>query len=193
MSLRRSAADRSCANRPLHDSRGQSLVEFALIFPLMLILVVGIADFGRIYVAAVAVEAAAREAADYGAFNSSYWLVDGGTGTDNPPITKAEMERRACTAAAGSHLEGYAEPAGTVGHSTCTNPAMTCTLVNPDGTEVACETYPGGVCHVSTTDPPCLVHVELSYEFRTILQLPLVPGSITLTRHSRFAVSDLTP
>lgn len=164
-----------------------------MIVPILLLLVVGIADFGRIYVSAVAIEAAAREAADYGAFKSTYWTVDAGAGIDNPPITEAEMRRRACTAAAGSNLEGYAEPVGTVDHRDCTNPAVVCVLTEPDGTETPCATYGGGVCSNAATDPPCLVHVTLTYEFRTILQLPLVPSSITLERSSKFAISDLSP
>ena len=189
---RRPVGTRTAAPAPRPGrERGQSVVEFALVVPLLILMVVAIADFGRIYASAVAVEAAEREAADYGAFKSSYWLVDG-LGTDNPPITVAEMERRACTAAAGSHLEGYAEPAGTIAHATCTNPSFTCTLVQPDGTtEVDCGSYTGAACSTSTTDPPCLVHVRLTYAFRTFLDLPPLPGSVTLERDSRYAISDL--
>lgn len=44
--------------------RGQSLVEFALVLPLLLVLLLGIADFGRVFAAGIAVEAAARNAAE---------------------------------------------------------------------------------------------------------------------------------
>jgi hypothetical protein len=44
--------------------RGQSLVEFALVLPLLLILFLGIADFGRVFAAGITVEAAARNAAE---------------------------------------------------------------------------------------------------------------------------------
>ena len=71
------------------------------------------------YVSAVAVEAAAREAADFGAFKSDQWTAV------NVPVTTAEMLRRACVAAQGSHLEGYA---GASDRSTCTNPGFSCTL-----------------------------------------------------------------
>ena len=167
------------------------MVEFALVVPLLLLLVIAIADFGRLYVSAVAVESAAREAADYGAFKASYWLVDAGVGTNNPPITTAAMVRRACTAAAGSHLEGYAEPAGTVDHASCTNPTVTCTIGQLGGAEVPCETYPGGVCSVASTDPPCIVHVKVRYDFRMILSFAPLPPTVTIERNSRFAVADL--
>jgi hypothetical protein len=44
--------------------RGQSLVEFALILPLLMVLFLGIADFGRAFSAGITIEAAARNAAE---------------------------------------------------------------------------------------------------------------------------------
>ena len=156
--------------------RGQSIVEFALIIPFLLLIVIAIADLGRLYVSAVAVEAAAREAADYGSFKAEYW-----TGV-NTPTTVAEMERRACTAAAGSHLEGYAEPAGTSDHSTCSNPTFAYTLEKAD---------PSLDCSDPTTEPPCVVHVHLEYDFTMIGAFPPLPETIAFGRDSRFSVSDL--
>lgn len=165
---------------------GQSLVEFSLVVPLMLFLVVAIADFGRMYVSAVAVEAAAREAADFGAFKSDQWTAV------NVPVTTDEMLRRACVAAQGSHLEGYA---GAADGSTCTNPGFTCTL-EWSGSSTDCATSNGMVgatdCSVQATEPPCTVHVQLDYEFRMILSFPPLPETIDLTRDSRFRMQDLT-
>ena len=48
-------------------SRGQGMVEFALVFPLLLLLLFGIFEFGRIMFAYAATMAATREAARYGA------------------------------------------------------------------------------------------------------------------------------
>jgi TadE-like protein len=45
-------------------TNGQSTVEFALIAPVLLLLLVGIADFGRVFTSGVVVEAAARNAAE---------------------------------------------------------------------------------------------------------------------------------
>ena len=44
--------------------RGQSLVEFALVLPMLLVLLLGIADFGRVFPAGITIEAAARNAAE---------------------------------------------------------------------------------------------------------------------------------
>ena len=192
---------RSCEARPLaclgfqgaarSAHRGQALAEFALIAPILLLIVVAIADFGRLYNSMVAVESAAREAADYGTFKSSYW--DSGLG--NPPITFGEMERRACTAAWGSHLEGYSEPGGTVNHATCDNPVITC-VVEPNGPPAQdCDTYNGaGDCHLSTTDPPCIVHVTARYTFRPFFNFSILgwtPLEVTFARQSLFRISDL--
>src|SRR5688572_28134141 len=47
--------------------RGQSFVEFALVLPMLLVLLLGLADFGRVFQAGIALEAAARDAAETGA------------------------------------------------------------------------------------------------------------------------------
>ena len=44
--------------------RGQSLVEFALVLPMLLVLLLGIADFGRVFAAGIILEAASRNGAE---------------------------------------------------------------------------------------------------------------------------------
>ena len=46
------------------SKRGQSLVEFALVLPLLLVFLLGVADFGRVFTASIALEAAARNGAE---------------------------------------------------------------------------------------------------------------------------------
>lgn len=48
-------------------SHGQSLVEFALLLPLFMLIILGIFDFGRVIYAYSALHNAAREGARYGA------------------------------------------------------------------------------------------------------------------------------
>jgi hypothetical protein len=63
-----------------HDSaRGQSLVEFALILPLLLVLLLGIADLGRVFTSAITLEAAVRNAAEAAA--QEYVQIDSITPT----------------------------------------------------------------------------------------------------------------
>jgi TadE-like protein len=52
------------AERAERSLRGQSLVEFALVLPMLLVLLLGIADFGRVFSAGITLEATARNAAE---------------------------------------------------------------------------------------------------------------------------------
>lgn len=66
---------------------GQSLVEFALVLPIMLVLFAGIADLGRVFAAGVVLEAAARNAAEIAA--NAYLSDPPGTGGLAAPVTGA--------------------------------------------------------------------------------------------------------
>jgi len=53
-------------SRGLHKSaQGQSIVEFALVLPLLLIIIVGVFDLGRAFFALITINNAAREGARY--------------------------------------------------------------------------------------------------------------------------------
>jgi hypothetical protein len=134
----------------------------------LLLVAVGVGDFGRVYGAAITLEAAAREAADFGAFDQANWTPL------NRPSTEAQMQLRACTAA--STLPGYS---GAPDDSSCTSPSFSYELERCDGLDPA------------TSEPPCIVHVWLTYDFKTVTGIPPFPPTITLTRHSRFTISDL--
>jgi hypothetical protein len=153
----------------------------------MFLILLAIADMGRMYTSAVAVESAGREAADFGAFDNDNWDAV------NVATTVGEMKRRACIAAAGSHLEGYAQ-SDPADEASCTNPSFTCTLEH-GGSSTDCSSSGGVVgganCWEDATDPPCTVHVRLDYNFRTFLAFPPVPESIPIVRDSRFRVSSL--
>jgi hypothetical protein len=172
-----------------HPQGGQTLVEFGMIVPLMLFIAVAVGDLGRLYVTAIAVESAAREAADYGAFlGSSAWRQG-----DDWSTNVIEMRRRACTAMSG--VAGYDEPAGTIGHEDCgetaTDGTFTPYFVFDTGDDVI---EPSGVsdCGVVPADEsPCTIHVRVNYRFETFLAFPGLPHSIGLSRDSWFAISDL--
>jgi TadE-like protein len=66
------------------SERGQGLVEFALVLPLLMILLLGIADFGRIFQAGIAEEAAVRNAAEAAAEQYNQYLQ---CGVGNPDPT----------------------------------------------------------------------------------------------------------
>lgn len=53
------------------DDEGQSLLEFALVLPVLLLVLLGIIDFGRVLSAYYIVDAAARDAARYASIGAS--------------------------------------------------------------------------------------------------------------------------
>ncbi|HVA87283.1 MAG TPA: TadE/TadG family type IV pilus assembly protein [Candidatus Saccharimonadales bacterium] len=155
---------------------GQAITELALIVPVLLLLVIGVADLGRLYTTMAQTEAGAREAADYGAFQESNWTAQ------NYTSTEAEMTRRACVADLG--LTDYV---GAPDGSSCSNPTVVVTIEGQDQNP-SCPTAPP---IPQGLDPPCIIHVESTYTFNTILRLPLIPSTLTFARDSRYAVSAL--
>jgi Flp pilus assembly protein TadG len=167
-------------------SRGQSVVELALVLPILLLLLLAIADLARLYTTMLTVEAAAREAAEFGTLYPWSWTGDPGDPDSNSAKTVEGMIERACVAT--GNLTGYAGTA-----DTCTNPAVTYDL---DATQAG---VPESQCSaVPRTAVPCNVVVTLSYDFRMILpvNIPLgsgtfgFPSTLTIERSSTFAISD---
>ena len=60
---------RRMRTRRERSSRGQSLVEFAIILPVFILVIGGAIDLGRLFFAYVATESSAKEGAMYGATN----------------------------------------------------------------------------------------------------------------------------
>lgn len=52
-----------------HRSRGQAIVESAMVLPILILLVMGVIDVGRVIFAHVALQEATQEGAIYGAYN----------------------------------------------------------------------------------------------------------------------------
>ena len=71
--------------RRREPGRGQAIVEMAIVLPLLLLLFVGIIDFGRIYYTTMTVAHAARAGAQYGAQNN-------GTSTDINGMQQAGLD-----------------------------------------------------------------------------------------------------
>jgi hypothetical protein len=166
-------------------------VEFALIAPLMVFVLVAVIDFARIYTTILTIESAAREAADYGTFGSQRW---------NPAIydvpvngTKAQMQHRACVAS--SNLPDFAGSS-----DACTNPAFAFALSGDKG--ATWQTDPATVspvCDDKLREPPCWVKVSLHYDFHVLMPLHVevlgvqlgLPSVIGIDRDSIFPVTDL--
>lgn len=177
------------ATRPFE--RGQSVVEFALVLPLMLIMLVAILDLARVYTTMMSVESAAREAADYGT------TLGAGKWQDGAPKdgTVSEMQRRSCIAA--SDLADYKDPDDDPATG-CTNPSfaycLTASIGGPCGPFDPLE-----VCENPLREPPCTVTVTLTHDFQLLAPLSIdffgvplgLPSTLTFDRASTFAMTDI--
>ena len=178
---------------------GQSLVEFALILPIVSIMLLAIVDMSRVFTAVMAVESAAREAADYGAWRSGNWRGDPADSLSNRYKTVVGMESRAC--AATSNLVNFD------GDSvTCTNPSIRIDVLDENG-DSAIDPADGTLLTNCDESPrmqdtnelaPCRVEVELTYDFDLIMPVGIdlfdtrlgLPQTLTFSRSSVFAISD---
>jgi len=171
---------------------GQSIVEFALVLPLMLIMLLAIVDLARIYTTMMSVESAAREAADYGT------TLGAGKWQDGAPMlaTVTEMERRACVAA--SDLPDYADPDNDPQTGGCTNPSFTYCVTSASGG--SCLPYDPNVgCEDPLRPTPCAVTVTLTHDFHLLAPVNFefmgvtygLPSTLTFSRDSTFAMTDI--
>lgn len=64
--------ERQSGNVRVKNNKGQSIIEFALAIPLILMLVFGVIEFGRLMFSYTLVVSAAREAARYGSAAENY-------------------------------------------------------------------------------------------------------------------------
>jgi Flp pilus assembly protein TadG len=173
------------------ESRGQSVVEFALVLPIMVILLLAIVDFARIYTTAMSVESAAREAADFGtSFGAEKWDAT------NSPTTLQDMQTRACVAA--STLPDYEGDDPTLPAVTCTNPSFESCVTPAVGDP--CEDLDfGDVCEDPDRPTPCAITVTLGYDFHLIAPFSIdvfgtnvgVPNTVNFERDSTFAITDI--
>jgi Flp pilus assembly protein TadG len=104
----------------LPHRRGQALVEFAIILPLLLLILTGILQFGVLLSGQIALVNGVREAARYG---SVLQTASSGAATANGAQVGAQL-----TSVLADGLPGYS-PANLTAHSTCyigyTNPGST--------------------------------------------------------------------
>jgi hypothetical protein len=198
----------------IQDPRGQSLVEFALVLPMLLVLLLGLADFGRVFAAGITVEAAARNGAEAAAQEYVQIVRNLPPGGVLLPTDYQRLHDIALDAVCG---ESDTLPNKTVSAGDCTMPIVAACV--HDGSDNICgqeaSSAPAecsalnaawsnaNVNSVSSPAPP-YVEVRVCYRFTTLinlssLQLPfgwgLSLGDIHLQRDREFTVAcygDLT-
>jgi len=155
-------------NRPSRRVRcGQSLVEFALILPILLTLLGAAVDFARLYQGWITLEGATRDAAEYAA-----------TFDTTSTAALADAKRIICTQTAT--VPGFAAPPGNP--TACTSPAISITSF-PAGDTAAAS---GG----SATNPVQSITVTATLPFRTFFGYPLFTqnGAWTLTSTQSYSI-----
>jgi hypothetical protein len=197
--------------------RGQSVAEFALVLPLMILLLVGVADFARLFSAGIVLEAAARNAAEIGA---QEYLKDPpsppttpvSTPSSWPPGYYARLHR---LAAATACAESRVLPNTVYNTSTdaCDGMPLFRVCVH-DGADNECSADPfgsqpappecTGIVNPPTNAAPLVgeeqshyAEVRACYRFTMLLRIPPLPfgvtppiGDIWLQRTRIFPIAD---
>lgn len=150
----------------LHGQEGSALVEYAFIFTVFTMMLLGIVDFGRALYAYHFVSNAAREATRWAAVNGSTCSNDGSCngadGMSNGPATQSAVQ---------SHV----------------------TSITPPGIDtsklVTTATWPGSsTCSGTVNAPGCPVQVQVSYTFTFLT--PLVSSTpMTLRSTSEMVIA----
>lgn len=155
--------DNSVLLRARQGERGSTLVEFALVFILLMTMLLGIAGFGHALYAYHFVSNVAREATRWAIVNGSTCASDGSCAA---PATPSDID---------AYVKSLAPPGIT--------PANITTTV----------TYPvvAGqpiVCATTNNAPGCTVDVQVSYPFTFIF--PLLPTNpITMSSSSEMVIA----
>jgi Flp pilus assembly protein TadG len=133
-------------------------VEFAVVLPLLLVMTVGLVDFGRAAYEAIAVENAAYAGASYGVRSPTAAIDETGIRT----AAMSDINENLSQADVGVTSERYCE---------C-----------PNGTSVDCSTKCSGV------NPLMYIRVRVDKKFKTVLSYPGIPHEVQLAREARLRV-----
>jgi Flp pilus assembly protein TadG len=142
------------------DERGQSMVELALMLPILVFLLLGGVDIARAYAAQLAVQNGARAGAESAAIDRT---PHGAEAIDH---AKQEMDR-------------------TPGIDS-TNATVTTTFTLADGVSPCTGEVTTDVAGISTFAAPCYANVRVQYTFRTITPWPGLPNTFNFDRSTRY-------
>lgn len=193
------------APRTRRRPQGQALVEFALIAPFVLVLLIVVGDFARLFATAITVESAARDAAEVAAQEYTRNPPGG-----SPPATYYDGVATAIHELAAGTVCDELGSLPNAGANCSAIPVVACVH---NGTDPGCTTlYPGGVA----VPPQCSnlasalptnaqggsgetstwIEVRVCYRFSTLLNIPQIGpiplpfGNFYLERNRVFTVAD---
>ena len=152
-------------SRRSRSRRGQALVEFAILLPLLAAVAGGAIDFARVYQASLALQSATRNGAESAA-----------SSTATQSAAQAEAQRVVCTEA--QRLPGFgAGSGGSV--PTCTDPEVTVTAF----------TYAASGAGFSASYPLVSATVYSEMDFSLLIPWPFISdGQWTLSTEQSFSV-----
>ena len=184
-------------------SRGQSLVEFTMVLPIMLIILLTVGDFGRLFAAGITVESAARNAAEVAAaeYNRAVLL---------PSIDYAAVHKAAWSSVCDEASKLPNAAPGSGGSECDRLPTMVCvhdmadptcgTVYNDaSGVPAACPGITAGASNSMTGSESKFVEVRVCYRFNTIFEMTIpslggpmqaLGGDFFIERARVFSVAD---
>lgn len=173
--------------RTSDSTRGQSLVEFTLILPIMLIILLAVADFGRLFAAGITIESAARTAAEVASADYKHALI-------LPSIDYAAIHKGAWSSVCDEASDLPNATAGSGGGQCDGLPTVVCVhdtldtecgnLYNGASGTAGCPAVAAGTSNAIAPGgeavPSKYVEVRVCYRFSTIFQmtLPSIGGAL---------------
>ena len=200
--------------KPSSRPRGQSLVEFTLVLPILLLLVLTVGDFGRLFAASIVIDSAARTAAETAA--AEFLREDLREAAPVSPAAYARVHQYAWQSACDeASLLPNAAPGS--GGSECTGlPTVICVHDEPSGDPGCGNAYnvgggiPSGCGWLAPGERPAnaqtggaetsrYVEVRVCYRFETFLEVHIpffhltlsqLGGEFAIERVRTFTVAD---
>ncbi|HUG80190.1 MAG TPA: TadE/TadG family type IV pilus assembly protein [Bryobacterales bacterium] len=147
------------ATERFRSRRGGAMVEFALVFPFLLVLCLAAGDFGRLFFHGVTVANAASSGSHYGSLNNGFAAQPG------------KIQDRAQKDA--GDLSGVT----TTATQYCDCPPADASDFTSDPTVVSCDlaAVPGACAGGSYSLPRVYVRTDVSQTFRTVGPYPSIP------------------
>jgi Flp pilus assembly protein TadG len=147
---------------------GGSLIEIALVFPLLMLLLFGMVDLGRGVYLAIEVSSAAHAGAQYGSLS----LTNAGN-------------TNAIKLAAQADVPDIPAAQLTVTSSPTSGATSSCWCPSAPGTIVACGVYPANPCSGTGGSQIVLLQVTTQYTYHPWIPYPPFTKAINITGHAQ--------